>query len=227
MKQFIKNTILITICIFLVNCSSDSNSDKDGPKTVNTDNYLYFISGEVDGESFLYGLETEPTSIEYTNVFGKSGVCTSDNTSYGGINYNSGVYPSFSGGSSIFFDFVRFYLCSSSQSKLELFNDSFPVKSYPLSVSDNTISGTNGSIAISYSPNVNNDLYYTSFNGSSINGSFTITKSTEKNQFLLNQLIDAYQEIEGTFSGTLYNVEDSSDTVEITNGAFKLQVKLL
>ena len=227
MKQSLPTkTLLLLLCIIIQACSSDSSVNNDSEKT-NTDDYLYFISGEIDGEDFLYGLETEPTSIEYSNVFGTSGVCTSDNADYSGINYDAGVYPYSSAGSSIIFDFVRFYLCSNTQTEIEAFNNSFPVKVYTLADTDSSYSDADSSIAMSYSPNVNNDLYYTSFDGDAIHGSFTITKSTEKNEYLLNRLVNVYQEIEGTFSTTLYNVDDVSDSVQITDGKFKLQVKLL
>ena len=219
-------TLLLLLCFIIQACSSD-NSDNENPQNINTDDYLYFISGKINGEDFLFGLETEPTSIEYSSIFGNSGVCTNDNSDYSGIGYNSGVYPYNSTGSSIVFNFVRFYLCSNPKTKVEVFNDSFPIKTYPLSETDSNISGADSSIAISYSPDINEDIYYTSFNGNSVNGSFTITKSTEKNEYLLNQLIEAYQEIEGTFTATLYKVDDSSDTIQITDGKFKLQVKLL
>lgn len=228
MKQLIyyRAPLLILCFITLYACSSD-NSNDDTPQSINTEDCAYFISGKIDGKDFLYGLESQPTSIDYYSIHGVSGGCTNDNSSYSGLNYSSGVYADAAKGQSIGFEFIRFYLCSNPKSKVEVFNDSFPIKNYSLSESDSSISGTDGSIGISYSPNIDEDLYFTSYGGNSVNGSFKITKSTEKNEYLLNQLVNAYQEIEGTFSCTLYSIDNPAETIEITNGKFKLQVKLL
>lgn len=226
-KLPLSHILILLLCVIIFQACSTDNSNEKQIQEENTDDYLYFISGKIDEENFLYGLKSDATSIEYSSLFGTSGVCTNDSKSYSGINYSSGVYSYSPDGQSIAFEFVRSYLCSNTQTEVEAFNSAFATKSYTFSNTDDSYSGIDGSIAITYSPNVNNDLYYTSFNGNSINGSFTITKSTEKNQYLLNQLIDVYQEIEGTFSVTLYSVENPQDTITITNGKFKLQVQLL
>ncbi len=55
MKQSLPTkTLLLLLCIIIQACSSDSSVNNDSEKT-NTDDYLYFISGEIDGEDFLYG----------------------------------------------------------------------------------------------------------------------------------------------------------------------------
>lgn len=226
MKYYISSFIILLFCFLnLQSCSSSDSNDGDENQP-QAEDYIYFVSGKIDGQDFNFGLETGSTSLQYSLANGKSGVCTSENTDYGGVNYSSGVYD-LTGGTGIDFTFVRFYLCSNTQSKVEAFNDSFPAKSYTMATSDYHLSDNDQSIAITYWSDINNDTYYSTFNGNSVNSSFEITKSTEANVYLLEQLIDAYQIIEGNFSGTFYNTDDPSDTVQITNGAFKLSVKLL
>ena len=62
-----------------------------------------------------------------------------------------------------------------------------------------------------------NDEYYTSYGAQNSDAAFQVTSVTS-----LDCAPKACLLIEGTFSCTLYNQQDSSDTIEVTNGKFKV-----
>ena len=219
----IKNLKFLSLCLISLivfnGCSSDDSSSEDsGPGSFNADDYQYFVKGKLNGEDFLYGLRTDATSIEYSNFGGFSGSCNPDNEDFAGINFSSSIEAiddtslPFVG-----FSFVRFYLCSNPQTSHEVFNDLFPVSNYAIATNFDTVYGTTGAIGISY-VTANNIPYSSSVDGVTPNSSFIITRSEP-----LNGLFST-QNIEGEFSGTLYNINDNSDVIELTEGSFKMSV---
>ncbi len=223
-KLSFKGAILLIISVLIISCSKDDNPSEENSTTVNAADYLYYISGKLNGEPFVYGFKANATTLEYTATVGKSGGCSIDNSDYSGVNYNAGVNPDFDSSlPSIDFEFIRFYLCSNMQSSSEVFNDMFPVKSYSLATNNDNITGSTGDVGISYSPNIQENLYYTSYGGVQ-SGQFIITSSIEANVYLLDVLVSTNQQIEGSFSVKLYNANDSSDVIEITDGKFKIDL---
>ena len=188
--------------------------------------YLYHISGEINGEPFVYGRSISSPIADYTQAgFGNS--ITTEcayNPVNGGLNYACGVYPNLSDEArpSIYFDFIRFYLCSSTETAAETFNDSFPVTSYDFATSSNTVTGSTGDVLVSYTvDSTDNSTVYTSIGTEQTGSYFEITSSTENNTVVGSNVIERKQLIEGTFAVKLYN-ETTGDVMEITNGSFKL-----
>lgn len=79
-------------------------------------------------------------------------------------------------------------------------------------------------LGINYSPVAASGDYYESYGGVQTNSMFKITETLEDNDYLLEVLINVRQIVEGEFSVKLYNVNDSSDVIEITDGRFKISL---
>ncbi|WP_178990839.1 DUF5025 domain-containing protein [Winogradskyella schleiferi] len=214
---------LIVLCFsFCYNCSSDSDSNDD---ETDSNEYIYFMSGKIDGESFIYGQKTSATELDYTSGLSVTlpAVCAY-NPDTGGFNYSPFVYPNFDDESrpTMGIDFVRFHLCTDDSSQLETFNDKFPTTSYEFADSDLASSGLVGKIGLTYSPNAQDGPYYSTYGGDQSNSTFEITSSTAFNTYFADTLISAGQIVEGNFSATFYNSEDPSDIIVITDGQFKM-----
>ena len=221
-----KLKFLGTLCfaILLTACGSDDSSDP----SVNQDDYLYFISGKVNGESFVYGqLETATTADYYLSLSGNSITTTcAYYPDTGGLNYSIGVYPDFETENrpNMSFDFIRFYLCGSDESASQTFNDAFPVSFYDYAVSDNVVSGSTGDVSAHFTFDSTGDVYYNSLGGDQTGSTFQITSSVSNNVTIGAQTLQIEQLLEGNFSMKLYNVDDPSDVIEITDGQFKLPI---
>ncbi|WAC03695.1 hypothetical protein N7U66_09760 [Lacinutrix neustonica] len=142
----------------------------------------------------------------------------------GGFNYDLSVYPNFDNDNlpSAGINFVRFHLCTDSDSQLETFNNKFPLRNYGFAISESSDSGPTGDIAITYAANAVDGPYYSSAGVEQTNGSFEITKSTPFNTYVGEVLWSASQIVEGTFSVTLKNLADENDIIQITDGEFKM-----
>lgn len=213
----------------LMGCSSDDGGSSSN--AFNPDDYVYYIKGKVNGEDFLYGQLASATVLDYSQPdYGNS--ITSNcafNPTGGGVNYTSGVYPSLENEArpNMYFDFVRFYLCAADfdNNPALTFNDSFPEGSYATAVSNNHNTGTTGAVSLHYrSDSTNNMIFYNSLGDNQSNNSFEITSSVNANQTLGQQVLRRSQLINGSFNYTLYNSNDLTDVIEITDGEFKLFV---
>lgn len=215
MKNLIKNfTILITI-FSLVSCNNNDNLAD------NNSEYLWFFSGKLNGESFIYGQKkgeaTATYLMSYTNTLPSTCINSIDN----GFSYNAGIYPSFNESlPTMDIEFIKLHLCSNSLSQVQIFNDLFPVKEYSYSPNDNDTDENAKKVGIYYSPNANSDISFTSYNGEQSNSFFEITKSTNTSISSIPQ-----QTIEGNFNVTLYNVNNLTDKINITEGKFKIVMK--
>lgn len=224
MLKKINFVLLIVIGMFIYNCSSDSDSDSNDGE-INSDNYVYFMSGKINGESFNYGLRTDATELDYTSgqSITLSAVCAYYPDT-GGFNYSPFVYPNFDNEArpSMGIDFVRFHLCTDDESQLETFNDKFPLGSYEFAESDETSSGPVGKIGLTYTPNAQSGPYYSTYGGEQSGSTFEITSSEPFNSYILDVLVNAGQIVEGTYSAKFYNTEDPTDVIVITDGQFKM-----
>ena len=220
-----KITLLFLIKVyftFTYSCSSDSDSD-DGQ--IDNNEYVYFMSGKINGESFIYGQRANATEIDYTSGLSNTlpAVCAYYPDT-GGFNYSPFVYPNFDDETrpTMGIDFVRFHLCSDEASQLESFNDKFPTTMYEFADSDTTSSGSVGKIGLTYSPNAQDGPYYSTYGGDQSNSTFEITSSVPFNTYIFETLYSAGQIVEGNFSATFYNSEDPADMIVITDGKFKM-----
>ena len=207
---------------FSCSSDSDSNDDDDGH---NPDEYVYFISGKINGESFIHGQRTNATEIEYnaTSSNSLSATCAY-HPETGGYNYGVGVYPDFddTANPALGIEFVRFHLCTDEDSQLETFNDKFQLGYYNLASSGSAASGPTNVIGFNYTPNADDGPYYLSYGGDQTGSYFEITSSTEFNGYVLDVLVSANQIVEGKFAAKFYNEEDPTDVIEITDGRFKM-----
>ena len=220
-----KITLLFIITVYFTltySCSSDSDSD-DGQ--IDNNEYVYFMSGKINGESFIYGQRANATEIDYTSGLSNTlpAVCAYYPDT-GGFNYSPFVYPNFDDETrpTMGIDFVRFHLCSDEASQLESFNDKFPTTMYEFADSDTTSSGSVGKIGLTYSPNAQDGPYYSTYGGDQSNSTFEITSSVPFNTYIFETLYSAGQIVEGNFSATFYNSEDPADMIVITDGKFKM-----
>ncbi|AXG69815.1 hypothetical protein KORDIASMS9_02043 [Kordia sp. SMS9] len=212
-------------------CSSDDAADSDQSSNFDSSEYIYFISGKVNGESFFYGQRFDDTVLNYQTVYSiplEAATCAAslDQGLDYKVSYGSSVYPNFDNEDTqptFGIELVRFYRCSDPQSSTEVFNDLFALGSYEFAM-DDASSGTMRQIGINYAPIATGDSYYQSYGVLDSSNSFSITSSQDTNTFLLGNLITQSQLIEGEFSAKLYNEDDSADTVEITEGRFKITI---
>ena len=218
--------LLVLSVVILISCSSDDSSDSNATEvSIATSDYLYYITGKINGEQFVYGQEAEATVLDYSQA-GYGNSITTDCAYYpdtGGLNYAMGVYPNLNNESqpNMYFDFIRFYLCGGDGAGAT-FNDSFPIGVYPTAISSSVVTGTTGAVSLHYQPNSTESMeLYNSLTENQNGNSFEITSSTDANQYLGTQVLTRSQLLEGTFSFTLYNTVDASDTVEVTEGHFK------
>lgn len=225
----IKSTFFLLLAVITLSCSSDSDEASSDTVAQSSD-YLYFISGKIDGVPFIYGQREDATELDYSILHsGASTVVCAYYPDTGGVNYYSGVYPNFDDESrpSMGIEFVKFFLCTevNDYSQSQVFNDRFPVGTYELASSNSESNGTVGGIGFDYAANSQNGPFYDSYGNQT--GSFIeITSSESANSTLLGQLIGVSQIVEGNFSIKLYNDENDSDVIEITDGRFKMRPQL-
>lgn len=222
-KMVVKKTkyfsILLLTLILLGSCSGDD-------EVSNNPNYLYHISGKINGQPFVYGQLENATDLDYSQAgFGNS---ITTNCAYfpdtGGLNYAMGVYPNLNNESrpNMSFNFIRFYLCGGDGASAT-FNDSFPVGDYATAVSESIVSGTTGAVSLHYQPDSTESMVlYSSINDNQDGNYFKISSSTNTNQYLGSVIVSRNQLLEGTFNFTLYNTNNALETLEITEGHFKL-----
>nr|WP_321234210.1 DUF5025 domain-containing protein [uncultured Psychroserpens sp.] len=228
MKLF-KNLALTLLVLVSFNCSDSDSSDDGNDPGFDASDYVYFMSGKVDGVPFFFGQLEAATTLDYNLIHSGASTVACAFSDAAGINYFSGVYPNFDNDTepSLGMEFVRFMLCTelADTSQSEVFNDRFPIGSYQVATSNDDNTGTTGAIAFQYAPNASEGPFYNT-NGDQTGNTVTITSTTPANSYILEVLVGSAQIVEGTFSATLYNEEDASDTVQITDGQFKLRPRL-
>lgn len=221
--KFCRFILIILTSVLLINCSSD---DSKPPETsFNSDDYIYYVSGTINGDDFIYGLRKDAVELEFGANYGREGTCNIGNKDYAGLSYNAGIYPEDDNTlSALTLEFIRFYLCSNVPSQGELFNDLFPVKAYEYGTNNSVVSGDSGLVAVHYMPNVENDVAYASLDGDQTGNHFEITSSINENIYSGSNPIALIQLVEGNFKVKLYSEVDVNDVIEITNGSFKLSL---
>lgn len=226
MKKNYFNQIAVLLFVTLFIGCGGNEDDNENTNTVNNDDYLYYFSGEIDGEPFIYGQKTDVTNQTYfvatSNTLPSTCAYSQDN----GYRFNSGIYPPLVEPlPTMDIEFLRMYVCSNSLSVTDVFNDLFPTKEYQFATNDDDEDENAGKVGMYYSPSADSDLQYTTYNEDVSDNFFEITKSTENNVYYLNEIETAGQTLEGNFAIKLYNVDDVTDVVEITNGKFKMEFK--
>ena len=228
-NRLAKPWVLLLKCfifVLIVGCSKD-----DGPyiNTLEPDDseYLYFISGKTNGEPFNYGLRKDANTVEFGVINGVTGTCNMENENSGAKSFSTGIYPIDSDPQlpSMIFNFARFYECSNIINSLNVFNDLFPVGSYNIDVRRDDYSNAREAVGVMYKPNIGEEKIYSTYDGSQEGSFFEITSSIEGKEFLLGVLISSGQALEGNFEVTLYNEDNPTDVLEITEGSFKIFIR--
>lgn len=213
-------TLLLSVLLF-ISCSSN---EEDPINTVKNADYLWYFSGKIDGVPFLYGQKADVSEYIYGIAVSNTLPSTCAYSEENGFSFNSGIYPNFDESlPTMDIEFIRMHLCSSDLYTSEVFNDLFPVKEYNFAMNYNDENINAGKVGMYYSPSANSDLIYTTYNENTSENYFEITKSTANNIYYLDQIYTAGQTIEGNFAIKLYNENDSSDVIEITEGKFKME----
>lgn len=218
-----KKIFILALVILLANCKKDDTpTPTKNNTTVSSSDYLIYFSGNINGEPFVHGIPINDTKFDYgiSTPWGSTIACAYDKVN-GGVNYGSGIVPDENVDlPDIRIKFVKFYMCSEMDDypQFEVFNDKFPVGNYEPATNDDPIYGTPNTIGFSYSVKEGN---YTS-NGDQSGSSIKITKSTPTD----SGTTDFAQFVEGTYTINLYNKNDSSDVIKITDGRFKVRPQL-
>ena len=222
LKQLI-TVIAIIISISLFSCSGDDSSTEATTKDDSTiDLGISFISGNINGESFNFKFDTKDPEVKY--------ILSSDFTGFNGNGDNfcetryGTTMTSIIGDETIptaSIDFNKWYIgeCGIIPES-NAFGSLFPIQSYKYISNDN-----DRGIVVYYTKN--NNLTYTSLDGSNNNATFEII-SSEKTTFSSAKSFTTKtlkRTIEGTFSCEVVNTDDPNDKLQITDGKFKLDVE--
>ena len=201
--------------LLLFGCGNDdSNGDAQNH------NYDYYITGKANGQPFAYGVNLNSTSIAYvpSNSSGQSLDIPNNLCTY---SYEPGFYENsfVENMLTVGFNFNKFYQAGCSQEdEFNAFHGLFPVGDYTYAAN----SSTKG-VEYDYSPS-GEDKFYTTFNGDQSNSSFKITSSTEANKQTITGYTKHHQIVEGSFNCTLYNSNDPTDKIEITEARFRVHI---
>lgn len=216
MKNKLINLFAFTIAfLFIVSCSSN---EEDVSNQIKESEYLWYFSGKLNGESFIYGQKVNESMVTYeigtTNTQPSTCVYSSDN----GFSYNSGIYPSFDDTlPTMDIEFNRMHICSDGEQS-DLFNSLFDEKSYDFAINNNDVDKNAGKIGLYYYSSANSTYGYTTYNGDQRGSSFKVTSSTQYEGSSLGRVL------EGEFDAIFYNENDLSDKIEINEGHFKIIV---
>lgn len=233
MNKCIKTLWSVALSILVLGCSSSDETSNNNSNEVNGADYLYYVSGKLNGETFFYGQRSDATTQDYTlsnsiPLQGATCAYARDNDIDAGISFGASISTGFNEDEtipSISFDFIRFYLCSNPNSSNEVFNDLFPVATYEFATNESPYSVDEvNQVAVSYSPTPSSDTYYQSFDGNQSNSYFKITVTEESNIYFGASVFQYNQTVEGEYSVKLVNVDDSTDIIEITEGRFKISL---
>lgn len=207
----IKQMLFLIVAFSILSCSNEEDKEKNLE-----DNYLWYFSGKINGEPFLYGQKEGETTATYSISTTNTLPSTCTYSENNGFSYNSGIYPDFNSKlPTMDIEFIRMYLCSNPLSQKEVFNSLFPVKEYVYAADNADVDANAGKVGMYYSPMAESRKSYSSFGGSQSGSYFEVTKSEGVNNL-------PKQIIEGVFSVTLYNTSNPSDKVKVTEGHFKM-----
>ena len=206
-----KKLFLLALPFVMFSCSSDDDNTYYPPIPPAGDAYAY-MRGDMDGAAFnyTYNLNDITGQTAYgpiTSITG-GGSITSGSFSYGGMFSPIGNFDKF-----IIVGFNNMYT-GGDQDETENFYETMTTlpTNYIDFAQDNVfLKG----VDVSYT--VSDNLTYSSMGGSQTGSTFTVTNATEG--------MDGPYKIKtitGTFSCKLYNRDDSSDVINVTNGTYKV-----
>ena len=209
-----KKALLLFCAVLTFSCSSDDDSNGG----TDTSNFAFYINASIGGIALNTGI---PTDVSVYTDYGASNSYQPQYHNNGGcvnINYEPSLYPTFNDNSPYmgvgFIGFIENAGLTCSD-ELDNFDTLFPVGTYSYA-----------SGAYAYGAKVNyattgnaSQVYYNSYGAQDANASFSIT-SVEPFDCGFSKCVI----ISGTFSCRVYNEQDATDFIDITNGAFKLSI---
>ncbi len=211
-----KKIFLIIGLSLIISCSKDSEDTPIvPPASVTDDNSIAYFKAALNGQQFDYVMTN---SLLSTHAYQPSISITSTNVeferafSYGAFMY---PYPKATNGPEIELSFNNMYKTFNLSTETAAFPNLFnPIPTNFLTSDQNSIGGKG--IELSYTNS--SGTYYSTLNGSQIGSliSFSNVNLVTGNFNLKAQIIT------GTINCKLYNYENLSDVVTVTNGKFKL-----
>ena len=203
MKKTTLFTLLaIAVSCFFAACSGDENVN---PTPTPTEDVLYFFKGNLGGEAVDLSLTLSNDITNYHSHGGSLGeMCTFD--------YGASIGDQFDNPPLFDFELKSMY-----SGECDAENDAFNGLITPATFTyyedgtPNAVSVTVGMMTA--------DGYFNSQYGTQTGASFEITSSTET-----NNTFGKFQLLEGTVNCTLYKEDDNSQSIELENGTFKLDV---
>ncbi|MES2811191.1 MAG: hypothetical protein V4670_01865 [Bacteroidota bacterium] len=198
-----KKIILAALSIVLFSCSSDSSV------TTNTD--VAHFEFKINNTAFVYKQENF-TNPSFINEYNHSYLIGMD-PYYRVYSYNSTLYKfNYTTTESIGIEFSNLYESSNSDDETNNFFTIFNNK--PTNFTSNNYPNQTG-ISVNYT-DINGN-YYTSNEGEQDNSLINYTSTTESTLNGYKRVV-----IEGTVNCKLYNILDTSQILNLTNGKFKL-----
>jgi hypothetical protein len=209
-----KKILLIICAISIVACSSSDDSDNNDS---GNNDLSFYINAKVNGTNFNSGI---PVDLSIPTDYGSS---NSYQPIYNGaqcvnMNYEPSLYPFFDetkpGMSVGFIGFIGNANLTCAE-ELDNFDTLFQPDSYGY-----TDSAYSYGVKVSYATTGDaNQVYYTSYGAQDNDASFIIT-DVEPVDCGFNECVI----VSGTFSCRVYNEQDATDFLDITNGEFKLGI---
>ena len=201
-----KKTAFFTLLLVAMTCLFTSCDDGTGGETpMPVESALYFFKGQLGGENIDLSLTLSNDITNYHTHGGSLGEsCVFD--------YGASIGDKFDNPPLFDFELKSMY---SGECGVE--NDVFNGLITPDSFSFYE-DGMPNSVSVIVGMMTANG-YFSSQYGAQTGASFEITSSTEA-----NNAFGKFQLLEGTVSCTLYNEDDNSQTLELENGTFKLDV---
>lgn len=192
----------IAITCLFISCDDDGTG---GETPIPTESALYFFKGQLGGEDIDLSLTLSNDITNYHSHGGSIGeTCT--------IDYGASIGNQFDNPPLFDFELKSIYSGACSDE-----NNAF----------NGLITPTNFTYYEAGTPNVvsvvvgmvTSEGYFSSQYGTQSGASFEITSSTET-----NNTFGKFQLLEGTVNCTLYNEDDNSQSLELVNGTFKLDI---
>ena len=206
-----KKLLLLALPMLMFSCSSDSDDATYYPPVENPSGDAYsYMRGTMDGAAFNYtfNLNEIAGQTSYTAITSVSGGFSDGSFSYGGMFSPIGNFDKF-----IYVSFDNMYQ-GGEPNETDNFLDNMATlpSNYINFAQDDAY--TKG-VDIGYQ--ATDELYYSSMGGSQSGSTFVITGASEGTDGPYETKI-----VTGTFSCKLYNQDDNTDVINITNGTFKI-----
>lgn len=206
--------ILLVLTIAMVSCSSSDDSDGDSGNS----DLAFYINANINGTEFNSGV---PTDITVSTDYGASNSWQPRYNNDGqciDMVYEPSLYPFFDeskpGMSVGFVGFISNANLTCSD-ELDNFDTLFQTTSYSYAPDE-----YNYGVKVSYATsNDDSQVYYTSYGSQNSNASFNITNVEPVDCGFKECVI-----VTGTFSCRVYNEQDVTDFLDLTDGEFKLTV---